>query len=76
MPQVTDDKLVTSSTVTLTPTAQDHDHELACRAENPRYPDGFIEDRRRINVACEYRCVGRGAGWGVVGWGGHGARAR
>ncbi|KAJ1526188.1 hypothetical protein ONE63_009347 [Megalurothrips usitatus] len=48
---VTDDRHVTISTVTLVATPKDDGRELACRAENPRVPGGFMEDRRKIRVA-------------------------
>ncbi|XP_059469923.1 hemicentin-1-like [Neocloeon triangulifer] len=40
-----------TSALVLQPTLQDHGKELTCRAENPRFPGGFVEDRIRMNIA-------------------------
>ncbi|CAG2059320.1 unnamed protein product, partial [Timema podura] len=50
------DKLIegrnnTTSTLTFRPTASDDIKELACRAENPHFPGGLQEDRRRLRIA-------------------------
>nr|CAD7589339.1 unnamed protein product [Timema genevievae] len=42
----------TTSTLTFRPTASDDIKELACRAENPHFPGGLQEDRRRLRIAC------------------------
>ncbi|KAF4521870.1 hypothetical protein B566_EDAN003746 [Ephemera danica] len=39
------------SALTMQPTPHDHGRELTCRAENPRFPGGFVEDRLRLNIA-------------------------
>nr|CAD7423129.1 unnamed protein product [Timema monikensis] len=41
----------TTSTLTFRPTASDDIKELACRAENPHFPGGLQEDRRRLRIA-------------------------
>ncbi|XP_049813795.1 nephrin-like [Schistocerca nitens] len=48
--QVSEDGNVTTSTVTLTPSAADHKRVLTCRAENPRMNAAVQEDLWRLNV--------------------------
>lgn len=53
-PQVADGINSTTSTLTLRPDVDDDGKELACRAENLKFPGGILEDRRYIRVACTY----------------------
>uniref|UniRef100_A0A1B6C275 Uncharacterized protein n=1 Tax=Clastoptera arizonana TaxID=38151 RepID=A0A1B6C275_9HEMI len=46
-----DDENSTRSTLILRPDEEDNGKELACRAENPKFRGGIIEDRRYIRVA-------------------------
>ncbi|KAF5299763.1 hypothetical protein FQA39_LY11433 [Lamprigera yunnana] len=41
----------TTSLLTLNVEAEDDGKDLVCRADNPRYPGGYAEDRRQIHVA-------------------------
>ncbi|XP_063230902.1 nephrin [Bacillus rossius redtenbacheri] len=41
----------TTSSLTFQPASGDDGKELACRAENPHFPGGILEDRRRLRVA-------------------------
>ncbi|XP_018318649.1 hemicentin-1 [Agrilus planipennis] len=41
----------TNSILTLNVKAEDDGQDLVCRADNPRFPGGSVEDRRQIQVA-------------------------
>ncbi|XP_072930220.1 neural cell adhesion molecule 1-A-like [Epargyreus clarus] len=44
------DTNTTTSVLSFTPEAEDHETALVCRANNPRVADGIIEDTWRLNV--------------------------
>lgn len=44
----------TISIVSLTPSAENNDAELVCRASNAYFPSDSIEDKRIIKVACKF----------------------
>lgn len=45
---------ITTSILTLKVTAENDNAELTCRATNPWFSGGAIEDKRIIRVACKY----------------------
>ncbi|KRT86432.1 Immunoglobulin, partial [Oryctes borbonicus] len=46
-----ENELFSSSIVSLTVEPEDDGKDLVCRADNPRFPGGWLEDRRQIHVA-------------------------
>lgn len=44
-------ELFSSSIISMRLEAEDDGKELVCRADNPRFPKGYLEDKRRIHVA-------------------------
>lgn len=45
----------TVSKLALVVDREDDGKELACRAENPRFPGGVLEDKKVLRVFCEFR---------------------
>lgn len=45
---------MTTSTLSFTPTRDDNEKSITCRAENPKVEGGFEEDTWKLNVFCEY----------------------
>lgn len=45
---------VTTSILTMKPTAEDNGKHLSCRAENPSIAESGIEDSWKLSVHCEY----------------------
>lgn len=48
------DANLTSSILTLRVSAENDGAELMCKATNPWFSNGALEDKRRISVACMY----------------------
>lgn len=55
--QVTSDGNISTSTLNFTPTRQDHDKTLVCRATNELVKKGIKETSMRLNVFCKYYCA-------------------
>jgi len=51
---ISQDANITTSILTLKVTSENDNAELTCRATNPWFSGGAIEDKRIIRVACKY----------------------